>query len=237
MFWEVTEIKRMEAQGGEADAPEPVGRFVLHRHTDAGGEHFDLRLENGDCLVGFRIAGAALEAGCWATEKLPHPVSWLEQDRDAHRERSGVYGWLSREEGRCSMLLRSEDETVALTLERCPAPQVDAMRALADVARAHRVSLAALPGLAEDGWTARTRAVERFCGLSRALDGDGFDETGWRRLLAEMTLTEIGERLAKVETRHDRAHPPSPMSRPEKLPEDETTARARTQQAFRIAGE
>ncbi|HOH29273.1 MAG TPA: hypothetical protein PLC40_06340, partial [Candidatus Hydrogenedentes bacterium] len=162
MFWELTEMKRMEAQEEGVDAPEPVGRFVLHRHTDAGGEHFDLRLENGDCLVGWRIAGAALEAGCWATEKLPHPISWLEQDRDAYREASGVYGWRFREEGRCSMLLRGEDETVALTLERCAMPQVNAMRALADVARAHRLSLAALSGLAEDGWTARTRAVERF---------------------------------------------------------------------------
>ncbi len=235
MFWEVTEIKRMAADPQEAATPEAAGRFVLHRHTDAGGAHFDLRLESGGCLVGWRIAGAALEPGCWATEKMPHPASWLEEDRDALREKDGVYAWHYREDNRCGILLRDAKETVSITLERCAEPQVDSIRALAGVARTHQLPLAALSGLAEDGWTARTRAVERFCGLSRALDGDGFDETGWRRLLSAMTLAEIGERLAKVEARHDRAHPPAPVSRPEKLGEDDAAAHARTRQAFRIA--
>ncbi len=232
MFWEVTEIERLTVAPDEGVMPEAAGRFVLHRHRDAGGDHFDLRLEQGDCLTGWRIAGDTLEAGCWATKKMPHPTTWLEQDRDARREKCGTYAWRFQEEGRCGLLL-----TDAITLERCDGLSVAAIRALAAMARAHRISLAALPGLAEDGLTARSRSVERFCGMSRALDGEGFDEAGWRRLLAGMTLAEIGERLAKVEARHDRTHPPAPVSRPERLDAQEDAARNRTRQAFQIAAE
>lgn len=237
MFWEVMEITKTAVENREEAPPENTGRFVLHRHEDAGGAHFDLRLENGDCLVGWRIAGEALEAGCWATEKRPHPTAWLEQDRDALREKDGLYRWQYRDENRCSLALTEGNGTTVMTLERREAPSVEVIRALAGMAKAHGLSAAALPGLAEDGLTARNRAVERFCGLSRALDGEGFDEAGWRRLLAGMTLADIGERLAKVETRHDRTHPPAPVSRPESLDEGDTLARTRTTRAFRIAKE
>ena len=233
MFWQVTEIKRMEtAPGGEE-----AGRFVLHGHRDAGGAHLDLRLECGEYLAGWRIAGERLEEGCWATEKLPHPARWLEQDGDARREMAGTFAW-RRQDPECRVVALTDGDTVTeVTLKRCEGPSVEDVRALVERVHAHGQAASALPALVEDGITARARAMERFCGLSRALDGNGFDETGWRRLLSGMNLQEIGERLARVETRYDRMHPPSPVSRPERLDTEEQTASARTAQAFRIAGE
>lgn len=233
MYWEITEIKEMKAAPEGASA----GRFVLHRHHDGEGAHFDLRLESGDCLVGWRIAGDQLEAGCWATEKMPHPPAWLEEDRDAKRENAGVYSWQHQGEDRCSLVLTGTKGATLLTLNRRSGPTVDEVRALATLALEHDQTPSTLPQLVEDGLTARARSVERFCGLSRALDDDGFDETGWRRLLSGMTLGEIGERLAKVESRYDRIHPPSPVSRAERLDGENAPARDRTTQAFRIAGE
>lgn len=233
MFWQVTEIKQVEtAPGGEE-----AGRFVLHGHRDAGGAHLDLRLECGEYLAGWRIAGERLEEGCWATEKMPHPACWLEQDGDARRERAGTFAW-RRQDADCRVVALSDGDSVTeITLKRWDGLSVEDIRALAATAQAHGQAASALPALVEDGIIARARAVERFCGLSRALDGNGFDETGWRRLLAGMNLGEIGERLARVETRYDRAHPPSPVSRPERLDEEEQAATTRTAQAFRIAGE
>ena len=233
MYWQITDIKRTEAVPSE----ETAGRFVLHRHRDEGGAHFDLRLETGDFLAGWRVAGETFEPGCWATEKLPHPPAWLEQDRDARREKDGAYALRYRDARRCCVALTDGDETMEVTLERCAGPSVEDLRALAATAADRGLAFAALPALVEDGVAARARSVERFCGLSRALDGDAFDEPGWRQLLAGMTLAEIGERLAKVEARHDRVLPPAPVSRPERLDEDPDPEQDRRARAFRIAGE
>jgi hypothetical protein len=88
MYWKLSEMRREPSDG----AP-PVGekRFVLHRHVDADGPHLDLRLEAGNCLLGWRIAGEELNPGCWASEKAPHPKSWLDEDRT----RSGNWRALS----------------------------------------------------------------------------------------------------------------------------------------------
>ncbi len=105
------------------------------------------------------------------------------------------------------------------------------------LARAHQQPLDRLEALAADGLEARRNAIARFCGLSRELDGEGFDEEAWRRLLHGMSLREIGARLAKVETRHDLAHPPEAASRPEPLP-DGSMGRAQDERlgrAIRIA--
>lgn len=233
MFWQVREIKRMETEKAEDGA----GRFVLHRHTDAEGPHLDLRLECGDYLAGWRIAGEHLEEGCWATEKMPHPASWLDQDGEGLREMAGTYAWHMRDAGRSTVALTEGNTVTVLNLERCEGPSVAEIRALVETAHAHGQAAASLPGLIEDGMTARARAVERFCGLSRTLDGNGFDEEGWRRLLSGMSLREIGERLSRVETRYDLAHPPAAVSRPEPLPGEDEVANARTAQAFRIAAE
>ena len=52
MYWQITRMTKREPEPSETDAP----RFVLHRHEDASGVHHDLRLENGNCLLGFASA-------------------------------------------------------------------------------------------------------------------------------------------------------------------------------------
>lgn len=68
MYWQLTQMLRQEPEPSAMDAP----CFVLHKHDDASGPHHDLRLEEGNCLLGFRIAGDTVEPGCWATEKIPY---------------------------------------------------------------------------------------------------------------------------------------------------------------------
>ena len=231
MYWEITAIREVQDPAPAKEA----GRFVLQRHHDGDGPHFDLRLEQGDHLTGWRIAGETLEAGCWATEKMPHPLKWLSEDGDTRRENEGVYAWQQRSDRDCSLLLMSPSGTVELSLKRCSSPGVEEMRALASTLQEHGKERASLSALVEDGLRARSRSILRFCGLSRTLDGDDFDETGRRRLLEGMTLSEIDERLAKVETRYDRQLPPEPVSRPEPLDVDgEEERRSRIR---RIVGE
>lgn len=234
MFWELNAIKRTSLT--EDISPERCGRFVLHRHRDSQGEHLDLRLEGDGCLVGWRISGTSLTQGTWATENPPHPLVWLDDDHDAVREMDGQYVLERRDSSQCCVQLWSGSEGLELTLRRLPDISSDTVGTLAGMVQKKNIAFDALPRLVEDGLEARTRAIERFCGLSRVLDGEGFDEAGWRRLLAGMTLGEIGERLAKVEVRYDRVHPPTPVTRPEPLDEPETQER-RTAQAFEIARE
>ncbi len=230
MYWKITEMTRQEAGAPAADA----SRFVLHRHQDAEGVHHDLRLEDGNCLLGFRIAGQALEAGCWATEKMPHPKEWLQQDRDAQRVLAGNYGWRDTEPNHRELLLHSGEATVTLHFERCAALPVESVRALATLAQEQHVALNGLPALVEDGLAARRNAMARFCGLSRELDGTGFDEQHWRDLFGGMTLHQIGEHLAAVEARYDRSHPPAPVSRPETLDHKEHAQENRAQRVREI---
>ena len=213
MYWQLTSMTRQEPMPGVAEG----AHFVLHKHNDASGPHHDLRLEAGNCLLGFRIAGESLEAGCWATEKMPHPKEWLKQDRDAQRLLTGTYAWRDTEPEHRELTLHSEEATLTLHFERCDALPVESVRALATLARKQHLAVNTLAGLVEDGLTARRNAIARFCGLSRDLDGKSFDESGWRGMLEAMTLRQIGEQLAAVETRYDRSHPPAPVSRPEAL--------------------
>lgn len=238
MYWEIKDMTRTAPTCEGAPRTE-AGRFVLHRHEDRDGAHFDLRIEEGNCLLGWRISGEVFEAGCWATEKMPHPTRWLEEDGDARREDAGVYAWRERGAEARELTLYGREGAVTLRFERAAAPPVDSIRALAGLARTHQQPLDGLEVLAADGLTARRNAIARFCGLSRELDGDGFDEDGWRRLLNGMTLSEINERLAKVETRHDLRHPPEPASRPEPLPSEAARAAEaeRFGRAMRIAQE
>lgn len=71
-----------------------------------------------------------------------------------------------------------------------------------------------------DGVEARRRAVERFCGLGRELDGFAFDEGVWRRTLEPLSLREIHGHLSAYEVRFDQRHPPQAVSRPESLEEE-----------------
>lgn len=225
MYWEITRVWQEEEQAaGEA---EHAGRFVMHRHVDKEGPHLDLRLEHGDSLLGWRIAGESLEEGQWATEKMPHPVEWLSRNHGLERRLEGQWRWVERDETRCTVALWDGESTLCILLEACKDIQAEEVRTLAQLAQKEKIAFSALASLVEDGIQARMRAVARFCALSRTLDGEGFDEAGWRQLFTSMSFNEIGERLAKVEIRHDRSYPPQPVSEPELLEEEEQNERTR----------
>lgn len=212
------------------DAP----RFVLHRHRDDQGIHHDLRLEDGNCLLGFRIVGDTLETGCWATEKMPHPKNWLEEDGDAERLLVGTYAWRDTETDHRELRLYTEEGTVALCLTQCNVPDVTTIRSLTTLMQEQHLAPETLESLVEDGLTARRNAIARFCGLSRELDGTGFNETQWRKTFDNQTLRQINENLASVEKRFDSAHPPQPVSRPETLYHNNKTEETRAQRARKI---
>ncbi len=223
MFWKVTKLAPEEAHvalGREM----PGGRFVLHRHCDEAGPHLDLRLELEGYLAGWRVDGLSLDAGAWATEKMPHPVRWLEQDGEAVRVDEGEYVWLAREEESSELLLQGREEEYRVRVERQDGLSASSTRAICDALESHGVKAEAVAKLIGDGVTARQRAVERFCGLGRELDGDSFDEGVWRRTLAPLSLREVFRHLEGLEVRFDRKYPPQPVSHPEPLegakPED-----------------
>lgn len=217
MYWEIREVTS-ETDAAQRALP-PEGRFVLHRHRDTEGPHLDLRLECGDVLLGWRVAGGALEAGAWATEKAPHPVHWLDQDGEAVREDAGRYRWVWRDDDAGELLLHGADQSLRVKLERRNTMPASCVRDLCAAAREHGVGPGALAGLVADGVTARHRAVGRLCGLAAELDGAAFDETLWRETLAHKSLAEIQGHLHAYEVRFDRKYPPERVSRPEKLPE------------------
>ncbi len=223
MFWSLT----CDDDAPDDAAFQPQGRFVLHRHRDADGPHLDLRLEQDDALVGWRIAAESLETGAWATEKRPHPVHWLEHDGDALCDDRGVYACIESGGDVCSLLLRGQHGLRRLRLARegaLPARAArDVCRTLVDLgARADDA-----PRLLRDGFAARQRAVERLCGLGRELDGAAFDEPLWRRTLEGLSLDEIHAQLRAYEVRFDLKYPPAPVSRPEPLPEEDDGRRTR----------
>ena len=208
------------------------GRFVLHRHNDGQGPHLDLRLEHNGCLLGWRIAGKALEDEPWATEKAPHPSAWLERDGDAIREDAGSYVWLERGDSVRTLYLRGQHEPRILRFERIDTPAPEALRSICDALAQTGADPGKAGALIRDGAQARQRAIERFCGLGRELDGDTFMEPVWCKALAGLSLTEIHEQLRAYETRFDAKYPPAPVSQPEALPEDESPGRAASAMAI-----
>lgn len=198
---------------------EDDARFVLHRHRDAQGPHLDLRLEHDGYLAGWRIDATDLTGEPWATEKPPHPLRWLDQDGDAAREDEGRYRRLEWDDDERVVLLRgrNRDRIIrARRVEGLPPHVVRAVRqSLLDAGQP--VDCAA--SLIRDGLTARARAIGRFCGLARELDGDAFDEALWRKTLERLSLDEIQVHLRQYEVRFDRQYPPAPVSRPERLRE------------------
>jgi len=229
MFWRIS-IEERPADEGRVSVqgdPHPDGRFVLHRHVDGYGEHLDLRLECGEHLLGWRIDGVTLEDAPWATEKAPHPVRWLEVDGGGVGcEDRGLYRWLERgaEEWRLLLDGKAGRRVVRVAREKGIRPGV--VRAIADALNEAGVCLDWADRLIRDGLTARRRAVERFCGLGRELDGSSFEEDVWRKALTGLTLDEIHGQLRAYEVRFDNAYPPAPISRPEELPEDDGDSRA-----------
>jgi hypothetical protein len=228
MYWRLSEVAAVEPGPAAAE-----GRYVVHRHRDADGAHLDLRLEQGAFLLGWRVDGAELATGVWAMEKGPHPVHWLEQDGDAVREDEGVFAWVARDASGGELELRGRACVRRIRLERVAGLSAGCICALRETMIACAVTEEALAGLASDGAIARRRALERFCGLGRELDGDAFDEGMWRATLAGQTLASINRHLEAMEVRFDRKYPPLPVSQPERLEEDEG-APGRTERVLAI---
>jgi hypothetical protein len=222
MYWKLSATTPVEKR----ECFEPQGRFVLHRHLDAEGPHLDLRLESNGCAVGYRIGGTQLEDGAWATEKLPHPVGWLEQDGDAVREDDGLYTVLQRDADSCELELRGSQGLRVVRFEREAALDAASAREVALALRDTASHATQAGALLRDGVFARRRLVERFCTLGRELDAAAFDETRWRRLLAGMPLEEMQSHLRAYETRFDAKYPPQPVSQPEALDGTDSFERA-----------
>lgn len=220
MYWKLTCPATPQDRAATHPSGGPDGRFVLHRHRDDQGPHLDLRLECGDCLLGWRIDAVGLDGDPWAVEKPPHPLHWLDGDGDAIREDAGVYTWLERGTDRRRLLLDGRGGPRTLLFERVPALSPRCARAVCEALA--EVGAAAVDGgrLIRDGAAARRHAVARFCGLGRELDGSAFDEKVWRKALDTLSLDEIHDQLRAYEVRFDLRYPPEPVSRPERLPDD-----------------
>ena len=225
MYWHLLVVESCDPP---SDTEKAGTRFVLHRHRDAVGPHLDLRLEFDGFLGGWRIAADALRAGVSAEEKGAHPTAWLDQDGDACRIDAGVYAWEERSADCWKIRLDGTRRSLRLTWRREAGLSPDIIQALSQKAADLRLPAVDLPGLIDDGITARNRAIARICGLGHQLEPVGFDESAWRSLLAPLSLSAIERHLAGFEIRADRAAPPAPVSRPEVLDEPETpTPRAR----------
>lgn len=224
MFWKVI----CEERGAVPDVEQSDGRFVLHRHVDAMGPHLDLRLEQDGYLVGWRIEGDSLDGEPWATRKSPHPVSWLERDGDALQVDAGVYAWQECGPERRVVVLHGRHGVRQLRIEHDLRAPVSMVRSVWDALRATGMRTEDAGRLIIDGASARRRAVERLCGLGRELDGSAFDDAVWRRVLAGLSLEEIHSQLRAFEVRFDQKYPPSPVSRPEELPDTDGAEPARS---------
>jgi hypothetical protein len=214
------------ANGPIADAP-PEGRFVVQRHRDQAGPHLDLRLEQpGGYLLGWRIDAPSLEGETFASEKAPHPLSWLEQDGDSIREDAGAYRWLEHDGNGGRLLLDGARGRRVVNVARGQAVSALDVRAIQQTADRLSVRMGDAARLMEDGATARARAIERFCGLGRELDGASFDEALWRKTLRDLPLAELQSHLRGYEVRFDAKYPPQPVSQPAPLDEEESAAGA-----------
>ncbi|HOJ33367.1 MAG TPA: hypothetical protein PKY35_05030 [Candidatus Hydrogenedentes bacterium] len=221
MYWKT--ILLPDNTGAQAQQC-PDGRFVLHRHNDEEGTHLDLRLECGDVLLGWRVAGEVFAGEPWATEKMPHPLHWLDQDGHAIREDAGLYHWIERTEDSRTVLLRGRQEDRLVRFERVRGIAPEIARAICAVLQETQVNEREAARLIADGVTARQRAVARLCGLGKELDGTAFDEAVWRKSLQNLTLDEIHDLLRLFEVRFDLAYPPAPVAIPETLVSSEEGA-------------
>ncbi len=211
MFWKVAQLEQAKTPADFASA----GRFVLQRHTDAQGEHLDLRIEADGHLRGWRIDAAALAAGAWATEKAPHPLRWLDDDGAAQRVDAGEYCIERSSHHTTALLLRGAGGSTRVVMTPAPELPASAARNIAEMLHALKAAPADAARLISDGLAARQRATERLCGLARELDGDAFEERLCRKTLTGLTLEEIHAQLRAYEVRFDAKDPPLPVSKPE----------------------
>lgn len=225
MYW-VLRVEERSREGVETPACWDGG-FVLQRHHDEAGPHMDLRLEQDGYLMGWRVDGQELSGTCWAMEKGPHPLEWLEHDGDSVREDKGVYAWVERGSAGGVLALSGERQGLRFVdVRREAGLGLSAVRGIAEALSRCGARVEAAAGLIADGVSARHRAVGRLCGLARELDGSAFEEVVARRMLGSLTLEEIHAQLRAYEVRFDQKYPPQPVSRPERLPESERDERA-----------
>jgi hypothetical protein len=210
-------------------------RFVLHSHTDAGGEHLDLRLEEGEVLVGWRLPCDAMEqlaqaSGVVCELKPIHPRRWLDTDDEVCAvEDSGTYSWIRRDADGGTALFHGKRLAGQYGFARRKAPAEaiaesyrnsrSAIREELGLDLARTEDVAELLARARDGDTARNRAVERLCALGMELDGESFDEKMWRKTLRHLSLAEVHAHLRSFERRFDGRYPPVPVTKREKLEE------------------
>lgn len=210
------------------------GRFVLHRHTDAGGEHMDLRIEDGEVLRGWRVDATTLEDAPWATEKAPHPLHWLHEDAPAERVDAGHYAWESRSEDGGTLVLEGASGCRRVHVKMATTLAASTARAIWHTAEAAGIAIDDVPTLLADGAAARTRAIERLCGLGRELDDVAFDSALGRKSVSGMSLDEIHRQLRAYETRFDAKYPPQRVSQPVPLPDEDQRDDARSNAALAI---
>lgn len=218
MYWKLFMVERREDDAAASGPSE--GRFVLHRHRDAQGPHLDLRLEQDGYCLGWRVDAETLDAEVWAAEKAPHPAYWLEQDGDAVREDEGTYCWLRRDARGGDLAFHGRNGVRILRAERVDGLPPECVRAVCETLADAGCAPRRAAQLIADGLEARRRALARFIGLGRELDGAGFDEAVWRKTLDPLSLREVFSHLESLEARFDRKYPPEPVSRPERLPEE-----------------
>jgi len=172
--------------------------------------------------MGFRVDGAILEGAQWASAKAPHPLHWLTQDGTAIREDEGYYHWESGDANQGVLLLQGRSGAFRIHVDAAAQIPETILAGMREVAERIGVSISALAALVEDGATARDRALTRFCGLGRELDGDTFDEKLWRNTLSGERLAVIQQYLHGLEVRFDKKYPPTPVSIPAPLDNQET---------------
>jgi hypothetical protein len=132
-----------------------------------------------------------------------------------------------------AIVLRGADRHVTrFTIAPAPELPVAAARAIATALHVREIAPADAPALLADGLAARSRAIQRLCGLGRELDGDAFEENLWRKTLHGLSLDEIHRQLRAFEVRFDQKFPSLAVSRPET--EGETP---RSREAMTIARE
>jgi len=208
-------------------------RFVLHRHSDDSGAHLDLRIEEGDVLVGWRLPCDAMEQLARGQRvvcelKLIHPKRWLDvNDEVCAVEDSGTYSWVKRDADGGTALFNGKRLAGQYEFARwkeSAEPVPDSYRESLSVIKeklgldlARTDDVARLLARARDGDTARNRAVERLCALGTELDGESFDERMWRKTLRHLSLAEMHAHLRTFEKRFDEKYPPASATRPEKI--------------------
>lgn len=219
MYWQIKPVPTPE--GAPASPPMDARRFVVHRHRDHHGPHLDLRLEQEGYLLGWRVSATTLDGAASASEKAPHPPHWLDNPGDAVREDGGVYAWHSRDAAGGIVLLWGCSGLRALEAKRVAGLDAHVVEQLLATLAERQLAPEQACALVKDGLVSRERAVRRFCGLGRELDGAAFDEAMWKKTLARLSLAEIHQHLRAYEQRFDQKYPPLPVSRPEPLKEDQ----------------